>query len=85
MSISTVTTKTMLSTEIAALTNKKHSHVMRDIRTIVEQLKDSPNLDSGFAPAEYKADNGKNEPCYQLLETSRTGLAARIVKAIIRR
>ncbi|MGB4499393.1 MAG: phage regulatory protein/antirepressor Ant [Methylococcaceae bacterium] len=66
MSISTVTTKTMLSTEIAVLTKKRHDNVMRDIRTIVEQLKDSSDLSSGFILTEYKADNGKNEPCYQL-------------------
>lgn len=66
MSILTVTTKTMLSTEIAELTGKQHQHVMRDIRAIIEQLKDSPNLDSGFILTEYKAGNGKNEPCYQL-------------------
>ncbi|MFI3123242.1 MAG: phage regulatory protein/antirepressor Ant [Methylococcales bacterium] len=59
-------TKTMLSTEIAALTKKRHDHVMRDIRTIIENLKDSPDLGSDFILTEYKADNGKNEPCYQL-------------------
>lgn len=31
--------KTMLSTEIAELTSKRHDHVMRDIRIIIENLK----------------------------------------------
>lgn len=58
--------KTMLSTEIAELTDKRNDHVMRDIRIIIENLKDTPDLGSGFVPAEYKAGNGKREPCYQL-------------------
>ena len=58
--------KTMLSTEIAALTKKRHGDVMRDIRVIIEQLEDNANLRCGFMLTEYKADNGKNEPCYQL-------------------
>ena len=41
--------KTMSSREIAELTGKEHKHVLRDIRAIIEQLKDGPNLDhQGF-------------------------------------
>ena len=36
--------KTMSSLEIAAITNKKHAHVMRDIRTMMQQIA-NPNLD----------------------------------------
>ncbi len=61
-----VQTKTMLSTEIAALCNKRHDHVMRDITVIVEQLKDSPNLGSVFKSSTYLAGNGKQEKCYSL-------------------
>lgn len=64
--LSTQTQQTMLSTEIAALTKKRHGDVMRDIRVILEQLEDNANLRCGFILTEYKADNGKNEPCYQL-------------------
>lgn len=65
-SLSIQTQQTMLSTEIAALTKKRHGDVMRDIRVIIEQLEDNANLRCGFMLTEYKADNGKNEPCYQL-------------------
>ncbi|EBJ5824667.1 Rha family transcriptional regulator [Salmonella enterica] len=37
--------KTMSSREIAELTGKEHKHVLRDIRAIIEQLKDGPKLD----------------------------------------
>lgn len=43
--ISTAEVKTMSSREIAELTGKEHKHIIRDIRTIIEQLKDGPNLD----------------------------------------
>jgi phage antirepressor YoqD-like protein len=65
-SLSIQNQQTMLSTEIAALTKKRHGDVMRDIRVIIEQLEDNANLRCGFILTEYKADNGKKEPCYQL-------------------
>ncbi len=39
---------TMLSTEIAKLTEKRHDHVVRDIRAIIDGLKDAPNLGDDF-------------------------------------
>ena len=56
----------MLSTEIAALTGKRHDHVMRDIRVIIEQLEDYPDLGSGFKSSTYLSGNGKQEKCYEL-------------------
>ena len=57
--------KVMLSTEIAALTGKRHADVMRDIRVIDEQMT-SANLRWSIKVTEYKAGNGQMQPCYEL-------------------
>jgi phage regulator Rha-like protein len=63
----TVQNKTMLSTEIAVLSEKEHKNVIRDIEVIIEQLKkDGSDLSSGFKSATYRAGNGKNERCFEL-------------------
>ena len=40
---------TMLSTEIAELTKKEHGHVLRDIRSIIDGLKDHPEMEHDFS------------------------------------
>ncbi|MGW5961086.1 phage antirepressor KilAC domain-containing protein [Methylorubrum thiocyanatum] len=52
----------MSSLEIAERTGKKHPHVMRDIREILEELGEAP---SKFGSS-YRAGNGKMEPCFNL-------------------
>lgn len=58
----------MLSTEIAALTGKKHFNVLRDIEVIIEQLNNSlnSNLSLGFKSSTYKDSTGKSNKCYEL-------------------
>lgn len=52
---------TMSSVDIAALTGKRHDHVMRDIRTMIEGLGDVPNF-GGI----YKDDRNREKPCFNL-------------------
>lgn len=54
---------TMSSREIAELTGKRHSHVMRDIRTMLDGL--GENTEPKFGSS-YKDQTGRKLPCYQL-------------------
>lgn len=53
---------TMSSLQIAEITGKEHSNVMRDIRETLEQAEISPLKFEGC----YKGGNGKDLPCYHL-------------------
>jgi Rha family phage regulatory protein len=55
-------TQTMTSKEIAELTNKEHSNVMRDIRTIQDQV----GNESIFELVDYKDAKGEIRPMYAL-------------------
>lgn len=56
--------ETMTSREIAEITGKRHSDVMRDIRTLSEQVKESNECI--FALVEYIDEKGENRPMYSL-------------------
>jgi len=54
----------MTSLDIAAITGKRHDHVIRDIRQEIEKLKDiEPCI---FELSQYKDLAGKNRPCFSL-------------------
>ena len=38
--------KTINSREVAEMVEKEHFHLMRDIKTYIDAIKDNPNLDS---------------------------------------
>lgn len=54
--------ETMSSLQIAEITGKTHSNVMRDVRSLLEQGVSQIN----FELAEYKDTQGKSRPCYNL-------------------
>ena len=55
---------TMSSRDIAELTGKRHSDVLRDIRNIEKAL--NAELRLGFKSSTYKDSTGKSNRCYQM-------------------
>lgn len=78
--------KTMSSREIAELTGKLHFHVMRDIKTLIEQ---GAINQSNFGLVEYKDAKGEKRPMYLLdfdaTMTLVTGYNAVLRAKVIRR
>ncbi|AVJ21365.1 MULTISPECIES: Rha family transcriptional regulator [Pseudomonas] len=78
-------TVTMTSSEIAELTGKLHAHVIRDIRAMLEALKDDPVLDH---VREDKDARGYTENFHlnrELTETLITGYSIPLRHKVIRR
>ena len=57
---------TMTSRELAELTGKEHKHVMRDIRTLIETLEQSPDLDFACKTSTYAGVTGQLYQQYEL-------------------
>lgn len=66
--------QTMTSLQIAEVTGKQHSNVMRDIRNILEQLEDKAQFK--FELGTYQDANGQNRPCYILTKKDSLLLAS---------
>lgn len=56
--------QTMTSLQVAEVTGRLHSNVMRDIRNLLEQLEDKAQF--SFELGSYQDANGQNRPCYIL-------------------
>lgn len=83
------TTKTMTSREIAELTNKRHDHVVRDIRNMIEQIEAAPDLGWLCEQATYTDAQGKERVQYILdydaTMTLVTGYSAELRLRIVKR
>jgi Rha family phage regulatory protein len=64
--------KTMSSLEIAEITGKQHQHIMRDIRSLLEQGVDASN----FGLTSYTDKANRQKPCYQLTKKGSLLLAS---------
>src|SRR3954470_7702982 len=59
----------MSTVEIAALTGKRHFHVLRDARLMLAELagdNPDPNLDAGRFDGKYADEQGQERPCLML-------------------
>ena len=56
------------SRDVAGMIGKEHKHLMWDIRTYINDMQDSPNLDPRqfFIESTYTSDQNKILPCYLL-------------------
>lgn len=64
--ISTLPALTMSSRDIAELTGKRHADVMRDIRTMMDALKQNADLRSVCISSTYVGENEQAYPQYEL-------------------
>ena len=60
MSVTTQTEQTITSLEVAELTGKEHKNVLADIRNVISQLEDGPELN--FQLGSYKDAQNQERP-----------------------
>lgn len=76
-------TQTMSSLEIAKLTGKRHDHILRDIRVMLEEIQSPQNW------GDYKDGMGRSQPCLMLDKEESlclvTGYSAKLRMAVIKR
>jgi phage antirepressor YoqD-like protein len=75
----------MSSREIADLTGKGHSHVLRDIRKMLESLKDDPSMDHVREHKDARGYTSEISLDRDLTDTLLTGYSAKMRIAVIRR
>lgn len=76
---------TMSSLEIAELTGKQHHHVVRDIRKMLEELRDDPNLDDVVCSTDKRGYTTEIRLPRDLTHTLVTGYSVPLRLAVIRR
>jgi phage antirepressor YoqD-like protein len=80
-----MTRQLMSSREIAELTGKGHHHVLRDIRKILESLKDDPSLDHVHEVKDARGYTAEISLDRDLTDTLLTGYSAKMRIAVVRR
>lgn len=76
---------TMSSREIAELTGKQHAHILRDIRVMLEALKDDPVLDHVREDKDSRGYTSQFHLDRELTETLITGYSIPLRRRVIKR
>ena len=83
--VANTTPATMSSREIAELTGKRHDHVLRDIRTMLSELKDAPNLGDAIEEKDARGYTACFHLDRELTQTLITGYSIPLRHKVIQR